>query len=123
MTLAASKARRPDNHNVKTLSVIVGNTTPAAQQPWGATVYDLTLAEDITLANPAYLTGEFATAGDEITVIFRQDGTGSQLLTLDTLYLPATITLSTTASAVDVVKFVFDGTNWLCVSFSKALAG
>mgnify|MGYP003124383505 FL=1 len=63
----------------------------------------LTLTGNITLANPS--TEQVGQAG---IIVFIQDGTGSRTVTLDTDYeSPATggITLSTAASAVDVVPY------------------
>lgn len=74
-------------------------------------IHDLTLTTSCTLTFPT------AVAGQSFTLILRQDTTGSRTITW-----PATIvkwdggvapTLTTTASAVDILGFFCaDGTNW-----------
>jgi hypothetical protein len=46
-------------------------------------------------------------------LILTQDGTGSRLLTSDLKYAGASKTLSTAASAIDVINIFYDGTNYL----------
>jgi hypothetical protein len=85
-------------------------------------VKTLTLTGNVTLTLAA-ATG--TTAGDLLTLIISQDGTGSRLITW-----PATaklaggaVTLTTTATTgKDLLQFVFDGTNWNETGRSLALA-
>lgn len=56
--------------------------------------------------------------GDEINLILEQDGTGSRLMTWPSNFkkVGGTLTLSTAAGAIDVIKMKWDGTNWREVS-------
>lgn len=65
-----------------------------------------------------------AVAGDTLTLILTQDGTGSRLVTWPSNFKKAggTLTLSTAASAVDIIEMVWDGTNWREVSRSLNLS-
>lgn len=93
----------------------------------GATTFDRVNGDVIT----ATLTGDITVtltagkvAGDELTLILSQDGTGSRLVTWPSNFKKAggTLTLSTGAGAVDVIKMRFDGTNWREVSRSLNLS-
>lgn len=63
-------------------------------------------AGNITFANPLN-----PAAGMEMTLWIKQDGTGSRTITWGNAF-KKNITLTTTASAVDQVTFLYDGTNW-----------
>lgn len=81
--------------------------------PATANVHDLTLTADCTLTLPTLTTGKACS----ITVILRQDGTGSRLVTWPgsvSWVTGSAPTLKTAASAVDVVTlFTLDGgTSW-----------
>jgi len=54
--------------------------------------------------------------GQSITLIIRQDATGSRVMTSNAVYRFAygVKTLSTTANAIDVLSIFYDGTNYLC---------
>lgn len=82
-------------------------TIPA---PTTAGIVDLTLTGNCTITFPT------ATAGHSFTLILRQDGTGSRTVTWPSEVKWASgvaPTLTTTASAVDILGFFCaDGTNW-----------
>jgi len=82
-------------------------TLPA---PTTATLHDITLTANCSITLPT------AVAGQSFTVLLRQDGTGSRTVTwASALWASGTApTLTTTASAVDVLVFIcIDGTNWM----------
>ena len=65
----------------------------------------ITLNGNITLSNPTT-----ETVGQTGVIVFKQDGTGSRTLTLGTEYLTtSTITLTPTASAIDVIPYIVSG--------------
>lgn len=75
--------------------------------------YDQTLTNS-NIASITFLSRTYV-VGQEMTLIFRQDSTGSRTVTgwasnIKLAY--GALTLSTTANAVDVVRFRYDGTNW-----------
>lgn len=77
-------------------------------------VAEVTLAGNRTLANPT--NGE---AGGTYILIVKQDSTGSRTLSFGANYAfpgGTAPTLSTAANAVDVLSFVYDGTNMLGVA-------
>lgn len=79
-------------------------------------VHTMTLTGNITLT----LTNG-TIAGDTLTLIFTQDGTGSRLLTMagsNWSFAQGKLTLSTTAAAVDVITFAWNGTLWREISRS-----
>lgn len=53
------------------------------------------------------------TAGQEITVMLKQDATGSRTFSWGTVFKLSggAVTLTTTAAKTDTFKFVYDGTN------------
>ena len=82
-------------------------TLPA---PTTAALHDITLTANCSITLPT------AVAGQSFTVLLRQDGTGSRTVTwASALWASGTApTLTTTASAVDVLVFIcIDGTNWM----------
>ena len=82
-------------------------------------VFTVTLGGNRTLANPTNLT-----AGQELTFIATQDGTGTRTLAYGNLFTwpggtpPA---LSTAASAVDLISCIYDGSKLRC-GIGKAYA-
>lgn len=74
-----------------------------------------TLTGDITVTMTAGIN-----EGDTLTLRLTQDGTGSRLVTWPSNFKKAggTLTLTTTAAAVDVIEARYDGTNWVEVSRS-----
>lgn len=125
--------------------VAAGNHTHAALYvPLTASVY--TSATAVTLVDGANIawnlaSGGFATvtlagtrvldnptnmvAGGHYTLIIKQDGTGSRVLTYGTAYKFAggtAPTLSTAANSIDILTFVSDGTSMYHIATAKALA-
>lgn len=113
---ASSFARKGQLIEEKNPAVYAATVTPDLDK---GDLIDLTLTGALTLANS---TGQ--QAGRVYRFIFRQDATGSRVLTRGTAYKVAggALTLTTTASAVDVVSFLSDGTNLREVSRSLANA-
>lgn len=71
--------------------------------------------QTITLDNNCTFTYSNGIAGGAYTIICAQDATGSRLITwpADVLWPGGTApTLTTTASAIDIFTFIFDGTNY-----------
>jgi hypothetical protein len=60
-------------------------------------------------------------AGQSITLILTQDGTGSRLLTSTMKFAGGSKTLSTAANAVDIITVYYDGTTYWA-SLSKGFA-
>lgn len=97
--------------------VTMGNVT-------GSTTFDMsngdvflaTLTGNITAVMPTpYLIGA------RMTWVLTQDGTGSRTLTLPAnAAAGTTLTLSTTAAAVDVISWIYDGVKWRVLSSSLA---
>jgi hypothetical protein len=92
-----------------------------------ALTYALTLAPDVANGNvqKVTLTGNVTisaftnpVAGQSVTLIIQQDATGSRTLTSTFKFSGASKTLTTTASAIDVLYVFYDGTNYLA-SLSK----
>ena len=74
----------------------------------GSLVVVGTLTGNVTIAAPTN-----PTTGARLTYVLTQDGTGSRTGTWNSVFKLATsLTLTTTASKVDVISFVYDGTNW-----------
>lgn len=74
-------------------------------------IFTVTLGGNRTIANPTNL------LAGEYTFIIKQDGTGSRTLAFDTAYKFKTgfsKTLSTAASATDIISAISDGTNLYC---------
>lgn len=52
-------------------------------------------------------------AGTQFAIRFTQDGTGGRTLTLTNFYKPGgSLVLSTASVAMDILVFMYDGTNW-----------
>lgn len=79
-------------------------------------VQTVTLTGNVTFsafANPE--------AGQSLTLIVKQDATGSRTLTSTMLFAGGNKTLSTAANAVDIISVFYDGTNYyasLATNFS-----
>lgn len=72
-------------------------------------LYKLTLATNSTLANPTNLQ-----AGQTYRVEVTQDATGARTMAFGTLYkFSGASTLTTTAGAIDMFTFTYDGTSVL----------
>lgn len=78
-------------------------------------LYTLTLATNATLAVPTNLQ-----SGQSFQLEVTQDATGARTLTLPTGYIKSgTTTLTTTAAAIDLLSFTYDGTNILTTAALK----
>ena len=84
-----------------------GTVTPNQEN---GNVQTFTATGAFTLALPTNMQ-----TGGSITLIIRQDATGSRVMTANASYRWAggESTLTTTASAIDVVQIFYDGTNYL----------
>lgn len=111
------------NHNLRVkglLEPIVdnGNSGAATLTPNAASgsVQKYTLTGNITLS-------AFGTplAGQSLTLILVQDGTGSRILTSTMKWSGGTKTLSTAASSIDIVTIYYDGTTYYA-SLAKGFA-
>jgi hypothetical protein len=95
-----------------------GNTGAATLTPNAAlgAVQSYTVTGNITFS-------AFGTplAGQSLTLILTQDGTGSRLLTSTMKFAGGSKTLSTAANAVDIITVYYDGTNYWA-SLSKGFA-
>lgn len=88
-----------------------------------ALTYATTLAPDVTNngnVQKVTLTGNVTinaftnpVAGQSVTLIIQQDATGSRTLTSTMKFANGNKTLTTTASAIDVLHIFYDGTNYL----------
>ena len=90
--------------------VIAGGSTGAATITPNAaagTIYNYTLTGNITLSS---LTN--AVAGTGMTIILTQDATGNRTLTSTMKFLGGVKTLSTAASAIDIMSVFYDGTTY-----------
>lgn len=109
----------PANFGVQVIAA--AGATPAAVDPSKGHLIDLTLTINATIAKPVYASvdaGPFP--GEELTYILRQSGVGSFTTTWATGYKAVGFTAtSSSATAVDVVTFMFDGTTWNIASFVK----
>jgi hypothetical protein len=88
----------------------LGTTSTIAFDGNVAPSYTATLNGNITLNNSSFT--NYA-SGASVTAILTQDGTGSRILTSTQIkWAGGSSTLSTTASAIDIVNFYYDGTTW-----------
>jgi hypothetical protein len=72
------------------------------------TIHRMTLGGDVTISaftNPQ--------AGQSVTLVLQQDGTGNRTLTSTMKFAGGIKTLTTSSSAIDVVSVFYDGTNYL----------
>lgn len=85
-----------------------GSFTPTQSN---GTVQKVTATASFALNAPTGMT-----TGQSITLIIRQDGTGSRTMTPSSVYKFAygSKTLSTAANAIDMLSIFYDGTNYLC---------
>lgn len=87
---------------LETVQTLTDGATVAVDMS-GSSNFSLATTQNFTLSNPTGLT-----PGQKGIITITQDATGSRLITLDTNYDTAGgagITLTTTASAVDVLKY------------------
>lgn len=83
-----------------------GTLTP---DPTDGSVQKVTLAGNITIN----ALGGAPSAGDSVTLILKQDATGSRTLTSTMKFAGGTNTLSTAGDAIDVLTIFYDGTDYL----------
>jgi hypothetical protein len=110
-------------NNVSALPVIENETIVASSglsqglaAVTQATLYDITLTANCAITLPS------ATSGSSVTVVLRQDATGSRTVTWNTAKWPGGVvpTLSTAAGAIDVFTFLCSNGQWL--GFTSGIA-
>ena len=70
--------------------------------------------QSVTLNTNATFTMSSFETGQSVTLIIKQDGTGSRTGTFTSVKFPGGApTLTTTAAAIDVITIVYDGTDYL----------
>ncbi len=83
--------------------------------------YGATITPDVANANTQQVTltgnvtfNAFSTpvAGQSLTLIVKQDGTGSRTLTSSMKFAGGTKTLTTAANSIDIISVYYDGTNY-----------
>jgi len=127
-TTAASKVFTADANGLTKVSGAVLNTedtlTDQSTIAWdvvASPVAKVTLAGNRTLAAPS---GTSPAAGQFVSLLIIQDGTGSRTITWNAVYEFASDTaptLTTTASKGDVFVFRYNGSKWLEVGRNLAL--
>lgn len=100
-----------------TSAAVTGTVTVDADTGVGVFVGTLT-------GNTTFVFPSSKVAGTEMILVLTQDGTGSRTVTWPSNFKKAggTLTVTSTAAAVSVVRMVFDGTNWQELSRSLANA-
>ena len=127
-TSAASKVLTANANNLTTISGAVLNTqdtlTDQATIAWdviASPVAFVTLGGNRTMAAPS---GTGAAAGQFISLLVKQDGTGSRTITWNAVYeFPSDTapTLTTTANLGDIFSFRYNGAKWLLIGQTLAL--
>ena len=127
-TTAASKVFTADANNLTTVSGAVANVedtlTDGATITWNvidSPVAKVTLAGNRTLSAPS---GTTPIAGQFISLLIIQDGTGSRTITWNAVYefaADTAPTLTATASLGDLFTFRYNGAKWLEVGRNLAL--
>jgi len=127
-TTAASKVFTADANNLTTVSGAVANVedtlTDEATITWNvidSPVAKVTLAGNRTLSAPS---GTTPIAGQFISLLIIQDGTGSRTITWNAAYefaADTAPTLTATASLGDLFTFRYNGAKWLEVGRNLAL--
>ena len=127
-TSAASKVFTADANNLTKVSGAVLNTedtlTDGATVTWNvidSPVAKLTLGGNRTLSAPS---GTTPAAGQFISLLAIQDGTGSRTITWNAVYeFPSDTapTLTTTANLGDIFSFRYNGSKWLLIGQTLAL--
>ena len=127
-TTAASKVFTADANNLTKVSGAVLNTedtlTDGATVTWNvinSPVAKLTLGGNRTLSAPS---GTTPAAGQFISLLAIQDGTGSRTITWNAVYeFPSDTapTLTTTANLGDIFSFRYNGAKWLLIGQTLAL--
>jgi hypothetical protein len=127
-TTAASKVFTADANNLTTVSGAVANVedtlTDGATITWDvidSPVAKVTLAGNRTLSAPS---GTTPIAGQFISLLIIQDGTGSRTITWNAVYefaADTAPTLTATANLGDLFTFRYNGAKWLEVGRNLAL--
>ena len=127
-TTAASKVFTADANNLTTVSGAVANVedelTDGATITWdviASPVAKVTLAGNRTLSAPS---GTTPIAGQFVSLLIIQDGTGGRTITWNAAYefaLDTAPTLTATASLGDLFTFRYNGAKWLEVGRNLAL--
>ena len=127
-TSAASKVLTANANNLTTISGAILNTedtlTDQATIAWdviASPVAKVTLAGNRTMAAPS---GTGPAAGQFISLLAIQDGTGSRTITWNAVYeFPSDTapTLTTTANLGDIFSFRYNGAKWLLIGQTLAL--
>jgi hypothetical protein len=127
-TTAASKVFTADANNLTTVSGAVANVedtlTDGATITWDvidSPVAKVTLAGNRTLSAPS---GTTPIAGQFVSLLIIQDGTGSRTITWNAVYefaADTAPTLTATASLGDLFTFRYNGSKWLEVGRNLAL--
>ena len=127
-TSAASKVLSVDANNLTIISGAVLNTEDAlsdgADIAWNvinSPVAKVTLAGNRSLSAPS---GSTPAAGQFVSILVIQDGTGSRTLTFNAVYEfkdDTAPTLTTTAAKGDLFTFRYNGAKWLEVGRNTAL--
>lgn len=93
-------------------TIYAGGSQTSAYTPnySNGSVHTVTLTGNVTFAAPTNMV-----AGESMTLILTQDGTGSRLGTWNASYkwLGGTPALSTAAASIDIVNIFYDGTNYI----------
>jgi len=127
-TSAASKVLSANSNNLTTISGAILNTedtlTDGSTIAWNvinSPVAKVTLAGNRTMAAPS---GTGPAAGQFISLLVIQDGTGSRTITWNAVYeFPSDTapTLTTTANLGDIFSFRYNGSKWLLIGQTLAL--
>ena len=127
-TSAASKVLSANANNLTTISGAVLNTedtlTDGSTITWNvinSPVAKVTLAGNRTISAPS---GTGPAAGQFISLLVIQDGTGSRTLTWNSAYsFPSGVapTLTTSTNLGDLFSFRYNGSKWLLIGQSLAL--
>ena len=84
-------------------------------------MFTATLTGNITIAASALPSP--ALPGTQFAMVLKQDATGTRTLTLTGIKRSqGVLTLSTTANAVDIIMFLFDGTTWYAGAMGVAFS-
>ena len=127
-TSAASKVLTANANNLTTISGAILNTqdtlTDQATIAWdviASPVAFVTLGGNRTMAAPS---GTGAAAGQFISLLVKQDGTGGRTITWNAVYeFPSDTapTLTATANLGDIFSFRYNGAKWLLIGQTLAL--
>ena len=81
----------------------------------------LTLSGNITVDSASFPASPLA--GTQFAMVMKQDAVGSRLLTLTGIKKSTgSLVLSTAPNAIDIIVFMFDGTNWYAGALGVAFA-